>query len=314
MADVKYIEKRDKDGNLEVPFWDRYFGDDRTRFYISLVLVMILAGIVVFAYFSPYSGLEFRDTENKLAPRISAPTHVFGTDEAGRDIFLRTLISTKVFFVPAVLAILISSVLGTVGGIAGGRIWSGKMAEWVGFVSTGILDTLESFPKYVTLLLLITIIPKPDFYDLAIILGVLNASRMGKLIVGQIEFLKERAFVQASEALGISKLDLVLRHILFYNCLGLYIILASTLIAEVVLIEVAITYLGKVEGEIGGLGITVEPPMPSWGSMLETGSNHFDAWWMTVFPLGAVVFTVLVFYTLGDSANRLFGIKRQASD
>ena len=312
MAGAAYVEKRAPDGELEKTFWDRYFGDERMRFYISLGLVLVLIGVVVFAYFSPYTGQDYRDNQKLLAPRLTTPVHIFGTDEAGRDIFIRVLVSTKVFFVPAVVAILISSLLGTVVGIAGGGIWQGRVAGWITFVANGLLDTMESFPKYVALLMLITVIPKPDFYDIAIALGVLNTARMGRLIVGQIEFLKERAFVQASEALGISKLSLVLRHILFYNCLGLYIILASTLIAEVVLIEVALNYFGKVSD--WGLGITVEPPMPSWGSLLETASNHFDAWWMTVFPLVAVVLTVLVFYMLGDSANRLFGVKQQSVD
>jgi len=312
MANVTYVEKRLPDGQLVKTFWDRYFGDERMRFYISLGLVLVLVGLVVFSYFTAYHGQDYRDDQKQLAPRIAAPTHLFGTDEAGRDIFLRALVSAKVFFLPALLAIVISCALGTAVGIAGGGIWRGRVAGWIEFGALGLLDTLESFPKYVTLLMFITVIPQPNFFDIAALLGVMNVARMGKLIVGRIGFLKERAFVQASEALGISKLDLVLRHILFYNCLGLYIILASTLMVEVVLIEVALNYFGKVSAY--GLGITVEPPMPSWGNMMEAGSNHFDAWWMTAFPVAAVVVTVLVFYMLGDSANKLFGLKRQAVD
>lgn len=314
MPRTSFIEKRDPKGEIERTFRDKYLGDRKTYFYLSVLSIGVLTALVIFSYLSSYNGRDYRDGEKHLAPRISAPVHLFGTDESGRDIFLRTMISTKVFFVPGLIAISISLLFGTVLGIASGGLWKGKLAAGMEFLSKCLLDALESFPKYVTLLLVVLVIPRPTFYEIAVALGVLNISRMGKLILGQIRSLKEREFIQASEALGISKLTLILRHILLHNCVGLFIIQASSMMAEVILIEIALNYFGRISG--WGLGITVEPPMPSWGSMLEAGSNHFGDgwWWMTVFPLLAVIGSIGIFYVLGDSANKVFGVHKSVEE
>jgi ABC-type dipeptide/oligopeptide/nickel transport system permease subunit len=300
-----YTEKRAADGTLLRSTWDRWVGSHRVRFYVSLGYMVLLTGLVVFSYLTGYDGQDYRGGERFLAPRLSEPVHLFGTDDAGRDIFIRTIVSSKVIFLPGLLAISLSVVLGTLLAIASGGIWRGRLARSLGFFSRSLLDVFESFPKYVSLLLLITIISKPDFYDIAIALGVLSSSRMGKLVLAQIEALKERDFVRSSEALGISKISLVLRHILFYNCIGLYINQAASMMAEVVLVEIALSYFGSISDY--GRGITVEPPMPSWGSLLVHGSNHFkEHFWISLFPALMVVLSILVFYMLADSAYQLF--------
>lgn len=306
MAHMTYVERRAADGEILKSTWERWAGNQHVRFYFSLGYMAVLMGLVVFAYFTSYNGMDFG--QSFLAPRLEAPVHLFGTDAMGRDVFLRTIVSTKIIFVPGLLAIFVSGVLGTMLAVASGGIWRGRVAGMVGFLGRSLLDVFEAFPKYVTLLLLVAIIPRPDFYDIALALGILSASRMGKLILSQIETLKERDFVRSSEALGISKLDLVLRHLLFYNCKGLYIIQAAAMMTEVILLEIALSYFGSIAS--GGRGITVEPPMPSWGTMLVDGCEDlYLGPWISCFPTAVVVLSILVFYILADSSNKLFAEK-----
>lgn len=300
-----YIEKRDEKGAIVKSAWDRWVGSHRVRFYVSLGYMALLVSLVIFSYWTLYDGQDYRSDERFLSPRLSTPVHIFGTDDAGRDVFIRAIVSSKVIFLPGIVATLISMTLGTILAIASGGIWRGRLAQGLRLGGGSLLDVLEAFPKYVTLLLVVAIISRPDFYDIAVVLGVLSASRMGKLILTQIEALKERDFVRSSEALGISKLDLVLRHILFYNCIGLYIIQAAAMMADVILVEIALSYFGSISES--GMGITVDPPMPSWGSLLVHGSNHLKiAWWISFFPALIVVLSILVCYMLADSANKLF--------
>ncbi|MCG3773078.1 MAG: Dipeptide transport system permease protein DppC [Nitrosomonadaceae bacterium] len=77
------------------------------------------------------------------------------------------------------------------------------------------------------------------------------------------------------------------------------------MMADVILVEIALSYFGSIS--LSGMGITVEPPMPSWGSLLVHGSNHLKtAWWISFFPAAIVVLSILVCYMLADSANKLF--------
>lgn len=309
---VIYVEKRDEQGTILKSFWDRWIGNHRVRFYISLTYLVFLISLVIFSYLTSYDGQDYRSDERFMRPRLSEPVHLFGTDDAGRDIFIRTIVSTKVIFIPGIVAILISVGLGTTLAVASGGIWRGRVADIVKFGGHSFLDVLEAFPKYVSLLLIVAIIPRADFYDIAIALGIFSASRMGKLILTQIEALKERDFVRSSEALGISKLDLVLRHILFYNCRGLYIIQAASMMAEVILVEIALSYFGSISES--GMGVTVDPPMPSWGTLLVHGSNHMrEHLYICFFPTVMVVLSIWIFYMLADSANKLFG-ERTTSD
>jgi ABC-type dipeptide/oligopeptide/nickel transport system permease subunit len=262
--------------------------------YGSLILIILL---VCYGYVSGYNGLDLREI-GLIAPCIP---HLYGTDPDGRDIFIRVIISIKAYFLPGILAICISIILGTILGIAASSIWQGWCARIIGFFAQCIMDALEAFPKYITLLLMITIIDKPDFYDMMIALGIINSSRIGKIVMGCIEVLQKRHFIEAAEALGIKKIDVILRHILVYNCLPVFITQASLQMAEVILIEIGLSYLGSISQ--WGWSITPEP-MPSLGNIMVLWQSYFSAWWLLVFPLLMAVFNILVFYSIADMINK----------
>lgn len=297
-----FEEKKDKSQDKIIDKIKRY-----PYLFLSLSFLCLIISGVIFSYFSQYNGLDFRDTEQLAWPSLS---HLFGTDPDGRDIFLRTIIGTKAYFLPGLLACSISLILGILLGILGSSIWEGVVGKGVIFLSNCLLDIIESFPKYILILLMITIIKEPNFYHIMIILGIINSPKLGKVIRGKIESLKKRHFIEAAEALGLGKLNLVFRHILYYNCLSIFIIHASLQMAEVILLEIGLSYLGTISN--WGLGVTIKEPMPSFGNILVIGKDRFfvAGWWIVVFPLMVVVLNILTFYWLSDELNEKFGVKK----
>ncbi len=276
---------------ISILFADRLPQEHRSPFMITTICVLLgLVTAVIFSYFYPYDGLDI----GEVTP--------FLTDIDGRNLILRVIIGVKAYFLPGILAICISTLLGTALGIAAGGIWVGLSGKVLNFFARIIMDVLESFPKYLIILLMITIIPHPNFYQMIAVLGIINSAKLGKMIMEKIISLKEREFIEATEALGIKKHDIILRHILFYNCSPLYFVQASVIMAEVILIEIGLSYIGSVSN--WGLGVTICEPKPSWGNILVMSANHFsNAWWMSVIPLIAVVGNILFFYWVSDRIN-----------
>ncbi len=269
-------------------------GQDYLFIIITSCVLLCLAAAVIFSYLYPYDGLDIGD---------AVP---FLTDIDGRNLPLRIIIGVKAYFLPGILAICIAALMGTALGIAAGGIWTGISGRVLNFFARTIMDVLESFPKYLIILLMITIIPHPNFYQMIVVLGIINSAKLGKMIMEKIISLKKREFIEAAEALGIKKHDIILRHILFYNCSPLYFVQASVIMAEVILIEIGLSYIGSVSN--WGLGVTIREPNPSWGNILVMAANHFsNAWWMSVIPLLAVVGNILFFYWVSDQINKRYG-------
>lgn len=277
---------------------------ESSALFFSIAFLGLIIILVVFSYFSGYNGLDIRDEEQLTSPSIS---HLFGTDPDGRDIFLRTIIGIKAYFLPGLVACAISLLLGMLLGVLGSSIWQGVFGKTIIFISNCLLDIIESFPKYILILLMITIIKEPNFYHIMIILGIVNSPKLGRIVKGKIESLNKRHFIEAGEALGLSKTKLVLQHILYCNCLPIFIIHASLQMAEVILLEIGLSYLGSISN--WGLGVTIPEPMPSWGNILVIGKDRFfeAGWWIVVFPLVVVVLNILTFYWLSDELNKKFG-------
>jgi len=133
-------------------------------------------------------------------------------------------------------------------GIMGAELWGGFW-KILTFLSQSFMDMLEAMPKYITILLAIIIIPPATrafrigflqwygFYWLTMVLGILNAPKIGKLIMEEINALQKREFIESATAMGLSKFAVASKHVLWYNCVPLFITQAAILTAEVILIE-----------------------------------------------------------------------------
>jgi peptide/nickel transport system permease protein len=280
----------------DVPFWKTAGPIDLV--YISYGLLVVL--LVFVSYVLGMTGfLPFDPQEINLELLMAPPNtegHLLGTDFMGRDILARLIIGIQAYFLPGLLAIALALALGTCFGVLAGY-WGGGLDT----ASTYVSNLLNSFPRLVLILLMVAAF-KPDIYLVMTVVGITNAPTVASLIKSKIQFLKQKNFIEAATALGLKNAAIIIKHILWHNCRSVLIIQATLGMAEVILIETSLSYLG----------FGVQEPTPSWGNMVQSGANYFmqGKFWPSTAPAMAILLTIMGFHLLGDSLNNILERKR----
>jgi peptide/nickel transport system permease protein len=249
------------------------------RFGVAiLLLVLILAGTA--SLIAPYNP------NRTIGTILQNPGwgHWFGTDHLGRDILSRLLYGTRVAVLAGVVSVGVAILLGvSIGLVAGTR------GGWVDDVLMRVVDAVWAFPTLV-LALAIAFSLGPGLINAMIAIGVVFTPAFARLVRGQALSIRERDFVAAARALGADSCRLMRCHI-WPNSLGPIIVQASLMIPQAIIVEATLSFLG--------LGI--EPPNPSWGSMLRQAYQYLErAPWLSLFPGAAIFLTVLGLNLLGD--------------
>jgi ABC-type dipeptide/oligopeptide/nickel transport system permease subunit len=228
--------------------------------------------------------------------------HILGTDNDGRDIFIRVLNGASTYLYAGVLTVLISLVLGILLGSVSGY-YRGRLTE---SLTSYITNVLDAYPRIV-ILIIIAFISQFNLYAIMITLGVLNATRVARIVSGTIESLKNTDFILAAKEIGLSDRTIILKHIVWYNCRHLLSIQIIYGFASVILIEATLSYIGYGVGE----------PLVSWGRMIYEGSggrypfNFVDGvYWQAMPPVGAIIGTILGLNLLGDGLSKRFNVKQ----
>lgn len=266
------------------------WADARRRFFrhtgawISLVmLAVILVLCLLGPALSPHAFDEPDFSAMHAAPAAET-SHWFGTDNLGRDLFVRTLlggrISLMVGALGAFVAVLIGTLYGATAGFVGGKTDSVMMR---------ILEILASFPVMFLVILLMTFFGR-DLWLIFIAIGAVSWLDMARIVRGQTLSLKRKEFVEAALVAGVPTFRLILRHIV-PNVLGLVVVYATLLVPSMILFESFLSYLG----------LGVQEPMTSWGALLEQGAKSLEvAPWELLFPAGFLVVTLFCFNFVGD--------------
>ena|SRR5436190_1118237 len=240
------------------------------------ILVAILAPVI-----AGYDPAEQDYTALLQPPSVE---HLLGTDKLGRDILSRLIYGARVSLVAGtvsiVLAVLIGTPLGLLAGFAGGR---------VDRVVTVVTDSMLSFPPLI-LAMGITAALGPSLRNVMIAVGFVYIPYFARLARGQTLSVREKDYIQAARTIGAGPPRLVRRHVL-PNIANPIIVQAATSVAFAMLWEASLSFLG----------LGVQPPISSWGSMLHDGYGYiYLAWWMALPPGIAIVLVVLGFSFLGD--------------
>ena len=251
-------------------------------------VVLLLLLVAVFAgQLAPY-----RVNETSLLHTLEPPSraHWFGTDELGRDVYSRVIYGARVSMYVGLAATLISVALGA---IIGGL--SGYFLGRLDLVLQRLVDAWMAFPGLVMVIVLLTLLG-PGLVSVIVALGLSQAFSQSRTIRGATLVVREHAFVEASRAAGASHLRTLARHVA-PNILASVIIVASTSLGFVILVEAAVSFLGY----------GVPPPQPSWGGMLSaTGRQYMmRAPWLSIFPGCALSLAVFGFNVLGDAMRDL---------
>ncbi len=250
--------------------------------WIGLGLVTLVTLAAVFApWLSPYTP----DAMN-LANELAGPSraHLFGTGDNGVDVLTHVLYGARISLLVAMLTTLVSVVVGvSLGALAG---YAGGMVDGL---LMRLVDVVLAFPG-ILLAIFITAVLGPAVEHLILALALTGWVGYARLARGQVMALRDREYVQAARALGATPLRVVVRHLL-PNIAGPILVSATFGLPAVILAEVALSFLG----------LGVPPGTPSWGALLESGSQYLlVAPHLAAFPGLAVIITVLGFNFLGD--------------
>jgi ABC-type dipeptide/oligopeptide/nickel transport system permease subunit len=270
------------DKPTQSPTWEslRRFATDR----FSLVAAIVVALFILMAIFAPWLAPHDPD-ENDLLRRLQPPawmesgewSYLLGCDGLGRDILSRIIYGARVSIAIGVVVVLIATTVGTALGLA-----AGYMRGWVDVLVSRVIDILLGFPYLIFAIALMAMMG-PGLENIVLALVYKEWVVPARVVRGEVLAAREMEYVEAARAVGAPRLHIMLREIL-PNILSPVIVVSTIRMAHVIILEASLSFLG----------LGVQPPTASWGSMVADGRAFIlDAWWASTFPGIAILLLVL---------------------
>ena len=248
----------------------------------SLIYILLLVVVAIITPFIAPYDYAYQD----LALGASAPSsdHLLGTDTLGRDLLTRMMygsrISLMVGFLATSVALVIGVIWGTVAGFSGGKTDAIMMR---------IVDTLYGIP-FIILIILLMVIFGRNLILLFLAIGAVEWLTMARIVRSQVLNLSKQEFILSAEAMGVSKLSIIFRH-LIPNAMGPVIVYATLTVPQIMLLESFLSFLG----------LGVQPPLSSWGLLIRDGAVSMEEyWWLLIFPSLAFSLTLFSLNFIGD--------------
>ncbi len=254
------------------------------------LIFVLLIGFIVAALAAPLLS-PFDPLRQSLLLRLRPPGHTvaagtffLGTDDLGRDLLSRILHGARASIAVAALSVTVSLLLGTTLGLIAG--WA---RGWVAVLIMRGVDTMLSIPAILLAVLTVAVLG-PGFFNLVLVLGFTRWPRYTRVAYAQTLQVSALPYIRAAEMAGARPHRILLRHVL-PNIAGPLMVVATSEFGLMILFEAGLSFLG--------LGI--QPPFPSWGSIMSVGRQYVErAWWLTVFPGACLFVLVLCVNLFGD--------------
>lgn len=262
-------------------FWRRFLRSKQG--VAGLLIILLNIGVAVFAPYISSFGYDEMDFLNILV-KPGTEGHFLGTDDMGRDIAIRLIYGARVSLMVGVVAVSIGAFFGALLGV-----WAGYCGGVCDAVLMRLMDALLSFP-YILLAIAMMAALGAGLFNAMLAIGLVMVPSFARVVRGAVLGVKNEDFIKSVRIMGGSHFWIITRHI-FVNIMSPIIVYASLSFAGAVISEATLSFLG--------LGI--QPPTPSWGSMLSEAMPFMDkAPMMAVFPGIAILVTCLGFNLLGD--------------
>ena len=250
--------------------------------FAAIVAVCIVAALApVLAPYSPNTPLD------PIAKQTLPPSraHFMGTDAVSRDVFSRVLhgaqISLSIGVLAALLAVTVGTLYGAIAGFLGGVVDAVMMR---------VIDAFLSVPRILLLIMVMALWGQLEVSALILLIGLTGWFGVSRVVRAEVMAVSAREFIASARALGASRARVLLRHVL-PNVLAPVIVAATLGIGNVIILEAGLSFLG----------LGVQPPRASWGSIIQDGAPHIAAhWWISLFPGLAIVLTVMAFNAVGE--------------
>jgi peptide/nickel transport system permease protein len=267
------------------------------EFALGIILTGGMCLAVLFSNVLFPDGGESMDLMARLIPPFQNPAHILGTDPLGRDVLARVIVGGKISLTVGILSVLGAVVLGTLVGLVAGYYRGVTEVVLMRFA-----DIQLALPFILIAIMFLAIlgtgVDKVIFFMI-----VAQWVQYARLVRGSVLALRDREFILSARAIGVGNGRIIFTHIL-PNVLGPIVILMTLNVANNILLESSLTFLG----------LGVDPLIPSWGGMLADGRTYLQsAWWVSVFPGLAIMFTVLGLNLLGDWLRDLLDPTGQTS-
>ena len=253
----------------------------------GLALVGVVGAAVAAPWVAPHDPAR-QSLIRRFTPPVWAegghPAHLLGTDQVGRDILSRMIHGARISLVVGSAAVVVSLVvgvtLGLLSGFIGGRLDVAVMT---------VVDITLSFPQLLLALAFVAALG-PSLVTITVVLGLTGWERYARVVRAEVLALREKDFVEAARAMGVSSSRIVLRHVL-PNTFSSIIVMSTLQVAQAILQEAALSFLGVGSGSA----------YPTWGQMIALGRDFVSvAWWLATFPGLAILTTVLAINLVGD--------------
>lgn len=268
----------------------RRFARNRAALVAAAVLVLVTLSAVCVEWVSPWGVAE---QDLSIARQGPSRAHPFGTDEVGRDLLTRTLHGGRISLAVGLVATLVSLVIGTAWGLVAG--WKGGRVDEA---MMRFVDMLYGLPFLFVVVLLVAWFGQ-SLVLLFVALGAVQWLTTSRIVRAETRRLREAEFVLAARAIGVSVPAILVRHLL-PNLAGPILVVATLTVPAVMLEEAFLSFLG----------LGVQPPLASWGSLAAEGAgaiNPVDSmWWLIVFPGALFSITLLALNFVGDGLRDAF--------
>lgn len=251
----------------------------------------VLATVLFCAIFAPQISPMDPNQQDLMHP-VTPPAwqaggsakHILGSDKLGQDVLSRILYGARLSLFTAVLAVSGSAFIGILLGLA-----AGYLGGWSAIVIMRLVDIVLAIP-FILLALVFMAIFEPGVTNIIVAFIIARWVEYTRIVYGLVLELKEREFIQACVASGLTTSDILFRHVLI-NISGPVMVIATLELGFVILIESGLSFLG----------LGTPPEIPSWGGLLQEGRALINiAWWLTTFPGLAIMITVIGFNFVGD--------------
>lgn len=273
-------------GSEQTKLWETLYRSTNARIGFALFFTIAIACFIG-PFFVPHS---YETTQLSLGASAPSSQHLFGTDVLGRDLLIRTLIGGQISIFVGFLATIVALIIGTAYGMVAGYVGKKTDALMMRFV-----DTLYALP-FTIMVILLTVLFGRSLVLIFLAIGAVEWLTLARIVRGETRNIKTQAYVQAAQLNGLPHHKIISKHIL-RNLISPVIVFATLTIPSVILLESVISFLG----------LGVQAPLASWGSLINEGAQKFDVYpWLLIFPSIFFSLTILSLNFIGDAFRDAF--------